>query len=305
MPSAVLLATVERCRRRVWALAYRMTGSRTDADDLAHEAIARAIERHAQLEGSDPSAVEGWLFRIATTVCLDHLKREKRIRRVTDLVDPIDLPDPAPSPVPADGPEAAVIRRHDVRFAVVVALQALSPRQRVAVILHDVCDRPLDEVAAVLDCNPNAAKALLHRGRQALVRARGRTDADALAEATLVERLARAIEGYATDDLASLLAEDAWGVVDGGGVIPVATKPSFGRRSIVRRWANAARRLGGVPLACEVRCLNGEPAVLVTLPRAGGMPFASVHVETRAGAIAALRVVRDPGKLAPLATPAA
>lgn len=301
MPSAILLATVERCRRRVWALAYRMTGSRADAEDLAHEAFARAIEREAQLVGTDAAAIEGWLFRIATTVCLDHLRRAKHVRRVTELVDPIELSETEACGPSIDDPEAAAIRRHDLRFAVVVALQALSPKQRVAVILHDVCDRPLDEVAGALASNPNATKALLHRGRAALAAARGRVDGDDVADAGLVEHLARAIEGYAIDDLAALLAEDAWGVVDGGGVIKVATRPSFGRRAVVRRWANAARRLGGVPLRCTVRMLNGEPAVLITLPPAGGTPFASVHVETRSGAIAALRIIRDPAKLAPFA----
>jgi hypothetical protein len=83
-------------------------------------------------------------------------------------------------------------------------------------------------------------------------------------------------------------------------VVPVATKPSFGARALVRRFANLARRVA-VPVACRVVRLNGEPAVLVTLPDAGHAPFASVHVETRGGRIAAMRVVRDPAKLAPLA----
>ena len=295
MPSAPLLAAIERHRRRVWALCYRMTGSRVDADDLAQEAIARAIEREAQW--ADRDAIDGWLFRIATTVCLDHLRRHRRLRRVTDLVDPLDLPE-LPGAV---GPEAAVIRRDDLRFAVVVALQTLSPRQRAVLVLHDVCGRPLADVAVTLGSNPNATKALLHRARAALARARVHGDVDPTADGELVERLARAIETRSVDALTALLADDVWGVVDGGGVVRVATKPTFGRRAVARRWANAARRLGAVAIACTVNHLNGEPAVLVTLPAAGDVPFASVHVETRRGAIVALRVVRDPRKLAPFA----
>src|SRR5262245_43127206 len=121
MPSSratTVLAAIERCRKRLWAYCYRMTGRRTDADDLSQEAIARAIERAEDLH--DNTAAEGWLFRIATTVCLDHLRRERRTRAVTELVDPVafdDLPTP-----PAD-PEDAVILRDDVRLAVVAALQ--------------------------------------------------------------------------------------------------------------------------------------------------------------------------------------
>jgi RNA polymerase sigma-70 factor (ECF subfamily) len=300
-PSAALLAAIERCRKRLWAHCYRMTGSRAGADDLSQEAIARALEREADL--ADRSALDGWLFRIATTACLDHLRRETRIRRVTELVDPLAVSDLAAGDVSPPDPEAAAILRDDVRFAVVVALQALSPRQRAAVLLHDVCDRPLAEIAAALEMNANAAKALLHRGRDALLRARGRVDVDRTADAGVVERLARAIESRSVDGLTALLAEDVWGVVDGGGVVRVATKPSFGRRAVARRWANANRRLAA-PVA-RVQVLNGEPAIVITLPELGGAPFATVHVETRAGLVAALRVVRDPRRLAALQEAAA
>src|SRR5512134_4102188 len=88
-PTTTVLAAVERCRKRLWAHCYRMTGRRVEADDLSQEAIARAIERAGELR--DPVTVEGWLFRIATTVCLDHLRRAQRVRRLTELVDPVEL----------------------------------------------------------------------------------------------------------------------------------------------------------------------------------------------------------------------
>lgn len=294
MPSAPLLPAIERCRRRIWALCYRMTGSRTDADDLAQEAIARGIERRAQL--ADTEAIEGWLFRIATTVCLDHLRRERRVRRTTELVDPLQMADLV-SVAPAQSePEANAIRRDDLRFAVVVALQALSPRQRAVLVLHDVCGQPLAEVAATLGTNANAMKATLHRARGALARARRRSDGDVVADRAVVERFARAIEERAFDDLAALCSHDVWGVVDGGGVVRVATKPTVGPRAVVRRWANAARRLGGVPVACSIRAVNGEAGVLVIIPGID-TPFALVHLETRDGRVQGIRVIRDPRKL--------
>jgi hypothetical protein len=88
-------------------------------------------------------------------------------------------------------------------------------------------------------------------------------------------------------------------VVDGGGVVKVATRPSFGARALLRRFANLLRRVP-VPVECRVVSLNGEPAVLTTLPSAGNVVFASVHVETHGERIVAMRVVRDPAKLAPL-----
>src|SRR5262244_539535 len=105
--ATIVHAAIERCRKRLWAHCYRMTGRRTDADDLSQEAIARAIERAEDLQAA---TAEGWLFRIATTVCLDHLRREQRARSITDLVDPVAFDD---IPAPAVDPEAAVLLRDD------------------------------------------------------------------------------------------------------------------------------------------------------------------------------------------------
>jgi RNA polymerase sigma-70 factor (ECF subfamily) len=271
-----------------------MTGRRAEADDLSQEAIARAIERIEDVR--DGTSAEGWLFRIATTVCLDHLRRERRARERTELVDPVAFDD---VPAPPNDPEAAALLRDDVRIAVVAALQHLAPKQRAVLLLHDVCGLSLAEVACTIDTNANAAKATLRRAREALERARGRSDVDVPVDTSVVERLATALESRSVDALAKLLADDVWGVVDGGGVVRVATRPTFGARTLLRRFANLSRRVT-VPVACRIACLNAEAAVLVTLPTAGHAVFASVHVETRGGRIVAMRVVRDPAKLVTL-----
>jgi len=292
----IVLAAVERCGRRLWAHCYRMTGRRAEADDLSQAAIARALERGDDLH--DEAAVDGWLFRIATTVCLDHLRRVKRVHGLTELVDPVVLDDLMGPP---GGPETSLLLREDVRIAIVTALQHLAPRQRAVLLLHDVCELPLAEVASTLGTNGNAAKAALHRARAALDRARGGTAVDARVDAELVERLARALEDRSVDALAALLSDDVWGIVDGGGVVPVASRPTVGASALLRRFANLSQRVGQ-QVACHVVQLNAEPAVLVTLPESGGAIFASVHVEAHGGRIVAMRVVRDPAKLAPLRT---
>jgi len=300
-PSRPLLAAIERSRRRLWLVCYRMTGRRETADDLCQETIARAIEREHTLRHDD--RLEGWLVRIATTTCLDHLRRNRVERRVTELVDPLDLADLAGAGAAGDGPEAAVIRRDDVRFAVMVALQHLPARQRACLVLHDVCDQPLAAVAETLGTNANAAKALLNRARATLARARHHLDVDPAADREVVERLARAIEMRSVQAFTDLLADDVWGVFDGGGIVRTANKPTFGVRTVSRQFANANRRQP-LPVAAHVRVVNGEPAVLVTVPEAGNLPIAALHVETRRGRIAALRVVRDPRKLRFFAPPA-
>jgi RNA polymerase sigma-70 factor (ECF subfamily) len=297
-PSRTLLAAVERNRKRLWALCYRMTGSRSDADDLSQEAIARAIEREGAL--TDHAGLDGWLVRIATTVCLDHLRHRTVERRATELIDPLDDPELRPGRLD-DDPEAAVILRDDVRFAVIAALQWVPDRQRAALILHEVYDLPLVDVGGILEVNPNAAKALVNRARAALLRARRRTDVDAVADRGVVERLVRAIEQRSVEAFTALLDDGVWGVTDAGNLVPASTKPIFGIRAVSRGWSNANRRLP-LPLAAHIRLLNGEPAAVVTPAGADDTPLASIHIETRHGGIAALRVIRDPQKLSRLAT---
>jgi RNA polymerase sigma-70 factor, ECF subfamily len=291
-----LLVAIEQNRRRLWAICYRMTGGVQDAEDLCQETIARALERSEQRTADDPT---GWLVRIATTTCLDHLRRATVRDRVM-LVDPLDMPELDPGELTSD-PERVAILREDVRYAVIVALQALTAKQRAALVLHDVCDRSLAEVARALELQPNAAKALVYRARVALAEARRRDDVDVPVDTAVVETLARAIEAGSLDQIADLLADDAWGVVDGGGMIPVAPGPSLGRDAVMRRFVNAWRRLDNVPLTAEVRRLNGEPAVIVRVASAERIVVATIFVETAASRLVALRIDRDPRRTSKLA----
>src|SRR5262245_58988995 len=93
--AAHLVSAIERQRGRLWALCYRMTGNRADADDLAQEAVTGAIERADQATADDPT---GWVLRIATRVCLGFLRRRKVQRRLSELVDPIDTAGWKPDP---------------------------------------------------------------------------------------------------------------------------------------------------------------------------------------------------------------
>ncbi len=284
---------VAQNRKRLWAICYRMTGLRADADELAQEAAARAIERSEQATGDNPT---GWLLRLTTRLCIDHLRQKKIQRRVAEFVDPLRGDEWAIGE-PRTTPDAVTLLREDVRFAVVVALQRLSERQRAVLILHDVCDCSLEEIAQLLETNSNAAKAALHRARVALAEARVHENVDVPVDRNVVERFAQAIEAGAIDRLTELLAPDVWGVVDGGGIVQTATKPTFGSRAVGRQWANAKRKLGQ-PVTAEIVLLNGEPAIVIRLTALPTVIVAVVHVESRAGRVVALRVNRDPRRFA-------
>jgi RNA polymerase sigma-70 factor (ECF subfamily) len=276
-----------RNRRRVWLLCYRMIGSRADADDLAQDAMARALERAGQARDAD---AVGWLLRLTTTLCIDHLRRKKIERRLTELVDPLAGPDFS---IGESGPEDSVILREDLRFAVMVALQRLSAPQRAVLILHDVCDRSLHEVAETMGSNANATKAMLHRARVALAEARRHDRVDVPVDPAVVEKFARAVAAGAIDELSALLAPDVWGITDGGGLIVTANKPSYGPRAVTRQWANAKRKVSAAVTA-DIVPMNGEPTIVIRLAELPEMIVAVVHFETWNGRVRSLRVGRDP-----------
>jgi RNA polymerase sigma-70 factor (ECF subfamily) len=293
-------AAIERAlateRPRLWAVCYRMTGSRADADDLLQDASTRALEAATQATNADPT---GWLLRVTARVCLDHLRRRKIARRANALVDPLHGDAWAAGAIVAMAADDAVVMRDDLRFAVVVALQRLRPRQRLALVLHDVCDRPLDEIADLLAIRSDAAKALVHRARAALAAARVHVRVDIPTDDELVRRFASAIQAGDIDALVALLAPDVWGVTDGGGVVKTATRPNHGQRAVGRQWANARRKLP-FPVVTELVRVNGETAIIIRLAGAPEAVVALVMLESREGRVVALRVSRDPRVTTPL-----
>jgi RNA polymerase sigma-70 factor (ECF subfamily) len=293
MTSSRKLATIERHRRRIWGLCYRMTGDRAASDDLAQEALARALERADQ---AAEETFEGWLYRVATTTCLDWLRQSKRQSGAVMLVDPVTLDD---APFTGDGdPESALVRRDDVRLAITTSLQALAPRQRAVLVLRDVLDRSTEETARALGLSAGNVKVLLHRARVSLEEAHRVGPCDAPVDAAIVERFAMALEAADIDALTKLLAEDVWGLVDDG---LGRRKPNFGARAVGRQWANAFERYGRAGEVRRVR-LNAEAALLIVI---GGVPLAAIHLETRDGLVVSVRVLLDPPRLGRLGLGAA
>jgi RNA polymerase sigma-70 factor (ECF subfamily) len=168
--------------------------------------------------------------------------------------------------------------------------------------LRDVCERTLEEIASTLGSNENAVKALLGRARRALADARGPSDVDVPADRDAVERFARAVEAGSVEAIADLLAEDVRGMVDGGGVVVTANKPTFGKQVVARQWANAKTKVA-VPVLAQVHVVNGEAAVVVRIAGVPDLIVAIVHLETRGGRVVAQRVLRDPVRIQRWAPP--
>jgi RNA polymerase sigma factor (sigma-70 family) len=278
--------TIEEHQRRIWGLCYRMIGDRVVADDLAQESVARAIERAG---AASEDTFQGWLYRVATTTCLDWLRRKKRENGAVSLVDPLELAE-APFTASETNAEGVLLRRDDVRLALMTSLQALTPRQRAVLVLRDVLDLSTEETAHALGLEPGNVKVLLFRARASLEEAHRVGPCDAPVDAVVVEEFAVALEKGDLEGLTKLLADDVWGLIDDG---LLRRRPTIGARAVGRQWANAFARYGN---AGEVRRrrLSGEPALVVIV---GGVVLSSIHLETRDGHVTSIRVLLDPPRL--------
>jgi RNA polymerase sigma-70 factor, ECF subfamily len=218
----------ERYRRELLAHCYRMTGSLHDAEDLVQETLLRAWKAFDRFEGK--SSMRTWLHRIATNTCLTALEGRQRRPLPTglggsssdptaELVERREVPWLEPLPDLADDPaDPSVIvgSRESVRLAFVAALQHLSPRQRAALLLHDVLQWKSAEVAAAIGTTTVAVNSLLQRARSQLETVRPSSgDRLAAPDSTeaqdLLDRYIAAFESYDIDRLVELFtAEAVW-----------------------------------------------------------------------------------------------
>ncbi len=287
---AAFRALVEPVSRELSAYAYRMLGGYQDAEDALQETRLKAW-RH--LGSYEPTAsFRAWVYRIATNACLDMLRQRQR-RVLPQDVGPPTLPGPPTTarredilwlePYPdallprAASPEETLRLHESVRLAFVRAIQVLPPRQRAALILHDVLDFAVSDVATMLGTTGAAINSALQRARASLERtpsaaAHERLELIEAQKAETVARFVRAWETGDFDELVSMLTEDAiltmppwvyW--LDGKDAV-VATMLSPGT------WEGEPRpgRYRIVPCA-----MNGQPAGLAYV-RFGDGPFVPV-----------------------------
>ncbi len=147
-------------RAHLRAVAYRMLGSMTEADDAVQETYLRLTSTST----ADVRNLRAWLTTIVSRVCLDML-RARKARRENPLG--VHVPDPVVTPV-SDDPEQQALLADSVGLALLVVLDTLSPAERLAFVLHDIFAVPFEQVGAVLDRSPAAAKQLASRARHRL-----------------------------------------------------------------------------------------------------------------------------------------
>jgi RNA polymerase sigma-70 factor, ECF subfamily len=253
-------------RRELHIHCYRMLGSLDDADDAVQDALIRAWRQLGRFE--DRSRFRGWLYRIATNVCLKALaarrranQREGRFGRSEGRLDP--YPDVLLDEASAieGAPEEEVARRENVELAFLAAVQLLPPKQRAVLVLREALGFSAAEVAEVLDTTVAAANSALQRARDTLEREReaghappSHRPASEDVERALVDRFVRAWHAVDVDGIVTLLAKDA--------VITMPPGPDVAGREAIRAFLRAVPADGKLD---ELRLLrvraNRQPAV--------------------------------------------
>jgi RNA polymerase sigma-70 factor (ECF subfamily) len=265
-------------------LAYRMLGSRSDAEDVVQDAYLRfAGAREVQ----NP---EAFLVTVVTRLCLDRLRSAKAQREI--YVGPW-LPEPV---FDADGlsPDAATELADDLSFALLLALDRLSPLERAAFLLHDVFDIQFAEVAQMIDRTEVACRQLATRARRAVREARPAPPAPPDNHARLLSAFGEAVVSGDVSRLAGMLHEDAIALTDGGGRKTAALNPIKGADKIARFFVSLAAKNADRNVRIEPAVINGILGALIYID---GKVDHSVSMAIDGERIAAIYIVRNPNKL--------
>ena len=287
----------ERSRGRLEAIAYRMLGSASDAEDAVQDTFLRwqAAEReHIET----PAA---WLTKVLTNLCLNQLT-SARARRETYVGR--WLPEPVLAGDPMLGPAETAEQRESVSIAVLTLMERLSPNERAVYVLREAFGYAHSEIGGILGLTESNCQQLFRRARLHVTSGPARTEVDATAAAKIAEEfLAAALSGD-TEPLVRLLTGDAVSVADGGGRVPARGTPVVGALAIARYlrgvWkpTTIRRTLGDGDLSAHAAVVNGSPAVIGVFE---GRVIGVIVLDASADGIGALHILVNPEKLDRLA----
>jgi RNA polymerase sigma-70 factor (ECF subfamily) len=277
-------------RPRIFAIAYRMLGSVSEAEDVVQETLLRV---HSAIEsGEEISSPRAYAATVATRIAIDEL-RSARARRETYVGE--WLPEPI-TERPEDDPARQAEIADSLSLAFLVLLESLSPEQRAAFLLHDVFDYDYGKVAEIVGTSEQNARQLASRARRHVHDGRTRFDASEEQREKLSAGFFAAIQSGDFEALEGLLAEDVELHGDGGGIAPAIRHPVFGRAKaaqMLRNWGRIAERIGGI----QVRRLtvNGQPGAEFLDP--DGKLINVLALDVAKGKIQTIRSIVNPEKL--------
>ena len=289
-----LAGRFEENRVRLRAVAYRMLGSLSEADDAVQEAWLR-------LSRSDTTGVEnlgGWLTTVVARVCLDML-RSRKSRREEALGEPLGVRVPEPIVSRADGidPEHEALLADSVGLALLVVLETLAPAERLAFVLHDMFAVPFDEIAPIVSRSPTAARQLASRARRRVRGAAPVPDADLARQREVVDAFLAASRGGDFDALLAVLDPDVVLRADSGAVPPGVPASALREVRGARAVAEQALTFSRLARFSRPALVNGEVGVVVA-PR--GRLLMVLGFTISDGKIVEIDAIGDPEQLSQL-----
>ncbi|HEU5378075.1 MAG TPA: RNA polymerase sigma-70 factor [Ktedonobacteraceae bacterium] len=245
----------EHYRVLLFSIAYRMTGSASDAEDLVQETYLRYRARTSQQIVS----LKAYLTTIITHLALDYLKSARVVRE--EYVG-VWLPEPILTAEDNGLPLANVERQEALSLAFLRLLETLSPPERAVFLLHEVFDYPFNEIGGMLSKSPAACRQTFHRARQALQDKHARFKPEPQRQRQLLLGFLSASQAGNMEELTSLLAQDAISWSDGGGKVRAHLKPIYGQLAVARFWQSVVHN-NQRPLTHTLAEINGSPALLI------------------------------------------
>ncbi|MER6786338.1 RNA polymerase sigma-70 factor [Streptomyces sp. NPDC000658] len=283
----------EAARPRLEAIAYRLLGSASEAEDAVQETFLRwqaaDVERVA--------VPEAWLTKVLTNLCLNQLT-SARARRETYVGE--WLPEPLLAGDAMLGPAETAEQRESVSYAVLTLLERLSPNERAVYVLREAFDYPHREIAEILDLTEAASQQIFHRAKKHVAQGRTRTEIDEAAARRIVEEFLAAATSGRTEPLVRLLTQDAVAIGDGGGKVPARAKAFEGALAVATfmrglfKPSQAKRAIVGGSPDVYATTANGAPALVAVLD---GRVIGVMCLEIGADGIAAFRNQVNPDKL--------
>jgi RNA polymerase sigma-70 factor, ECF subfamily len=282
--------TFQQNRPRLYGIAYRMLGSRADAEDMLQEAYLR----WHQTDTERVQVPQAWLTTTMTRLCIDRL-RAARTERET-YVGPW-LPEPLIGEE-APPPERKSELASDLSVAFLVVLERLAPEERAAFLLREVFDCDFPEIARILGKNEVNCRQIVRRARERVHRDRPRFQVSDAARTRLLEKFVTALHAEDHDALLALFAKDATWTSDGGGKAKAARKVIHGAEHVARFVIGVWHRYLS-HFTYRVVSINGEPGLLKYFD---GRLLSATSIDTDGERILAVYTVLNPDKLNSIAS---
>jgi RNA polymerase sigma-70 factor (ECF subfamily) len=283
--------TFESLRPLLFAIAYRMLASVSDAEDVIQEAYLRY--RRALDDGVAIASLKAYLSTIVTRLALDHAKsaQQRREEYVGVWLPAPLLTDDGATYDPAVRAELA----DSVSMAFLLVLERLNPVERAVFLLHDVFGYGHDEIADIVEVSAANSRQIATRARRRVQSERPRFESSPEERDRLAQQFFAAVTEGDVDGLVQLLADDVVTYGDGGGKAPQWPGPIAGAERVARLFAGLGHRMRELGVWLDPQQVNGQPGVLVR-DRDGAVVVVWV-VEVRDGTIGTIRSVINPDKL--------